>query len=73
MGKEDRMKKIIDKVLKAVAFQSGNCFRFPDDNTVYEFWYLEYTAKGDPVVRYYDENGNGKARVGFHLSDLTRC
>lgn len=57
--------------MSAVAFQAGTRFRFPDDETVYEFWYIEY-KNGKAVVRYYDENGNGRAKIGFHLSDLIR-
>jgi hypothetical protein len=63
------MENLISKIKTAFAFQSGNRFKFPDDETVYEFWYIEYQNK-EPVVRYYDENGNGRARTGFHLSDL---
>lgn len=65
------MSKIRNTLLRAVAFQCGNRFKFPDDDTVYEFWYLDY-QNGEPVVGYYDENGNGKAKIGFHLSDLVR-
>jgi len=65
------MKNIFSKIL-AVAFRRRTRFKFPDDETVYEFWYAEY-VRGEPVVRYYDENGDGRAKVGFHLSDLTRC
>lgn len=64
------MKNVINKT--SIAFKQGNRFRFPDDETVYEFWYIEY-LKGEPVVRYYDEIGNSLARVGFDLMDLIRC
>ena len=65
------MKKIIDTLLKVVAFQRGSPFRFPDDEAVYRFWYIEY-VKGRPVVWHYDENGNGRAKPGFYFSDLKR-
>lgn len=65
------MKNIVSRTRTAFAFQTGNRFKFPDDETVYEFWYIEY-RNGEPVVRFYDENGNGRAKVGFHLSDLVR-
>jgi hypothetical protein len=64
------MKKSIVTDRTAVAFQPGNRFRFPDDETEYEFWAIEYHDKV-PCVTYFDLDKKRK-RKGFHLFDLIR-
>jgi hypothetical protein len=63
------MKKIIDTRLKVVGFQFDRQFRFPGDEAVYGFFFIEY-IKGKPVVRYWDKNGNNRAREGCCIDDL---
>jgi len=64
------MKKIIVTDRTAVALQPGNRFRFPDDETEYEFWYIMYKTDV-PWITYYDSDKKRK-RQGFHLLDLIR-
>jgi hypothetical protein len=68
--KPKEMKKSIVTDRTAVAFQSGNRFRFLDDETEYEFWDIEYKTDV-PLITYYDSDKKRK-RQGFHLLDLIR-
>lgn len=55
----------------AVAFRFGNKFCFPDDETQYEFWGIEYKADV-PCITYVGTDDKTHRRNGFHLLDLIK-
>jgi hypothetical protein len=65
------MKKSIFTDRTAVAFQSGNRFCFPDNETQYEFWSIGYKAEV-PYITYFDSDDKICRRKGFHLLDLIK-
>ena len=54
----------------AVALQTGNKFKFPDDDKIYFFISISFTG-GEPIV-YYEDNGIIRNKLGYYLSDLER-
>ena len=54
----------------AVAFQTGEKFKFPDDDRIYSFISFGCTG-GEPII-YYEDSGMIRNKLGYYLSDLER-
>lgn len=53
----------------AMVFQSGQKFRFPNDNNVYIFIEIRFEYN-DPIIGYSNEQEEELEAHGFYLSDL---
>ena len=56
----------------AIAFSSGQRFKFPDDDNVFTFISIRFEYN-DPIISYANENGEECEARGFYLSDLTHA
>ena len=56
--------------MSATAFRTGQDFKFPKDENIYQFARIEFD-NGKPHVYYWD-GGIEKLVVGFWLSDLIK-
>lgn len=59
--------------MAAIAFRSGQKFRFPDDDNVYTFISISFDGHGQPVITYADENEEEHESDGYFLSDLVHA
>jgi hypothetical protein len=57
----------------AIAFSSGQRFKFPNNNNVYVFISIRFDDKGSPLITYADENEDEYVKEGIFLSDLVHA
>lgn len=56
--------------MAAIVFQSGQKFRFPNDNDVYTFIEIRF-EDNEPIISYSNEQEEECEAHGFYLSDLS--
>jgi len=57
----------------AIAFRSGQRFKFKDNDEVFTFISIRFDGHGQPVITYVDKNEEEHESDGYYLSDLVHA